>query len=79
MQLQSTWRVIHWKCSSLRIIFLKKKIGKEDYFTISYVYNLPVVDAHDYLIQCLGGFLGFFFFLMFWKAVEMLFTTFSYL
>lgn len=49
-----------WKCSSLRIVFLKKKIGKEDYFTISCIYNLPVVDARDYLIQCLG--VVFFFF-----------------
>lgn len=78
MQLQSTWSVIHWKRSSLRIIFLKKKIGKEDYFTISYIYNLPVVDARDYLIQRLGFFFWFFF-LMFWKAVEMLFATLSYL
>lgn len=42
-----------WKTSSLRIIFLKKKIRKEDYFTISYIYNLAVADARDYLVQCL--------------------------
>lgn len=43
-----------WNTSSLRIIFLKKKIRKEeDCEIISYIYNLAVVDARDYLIQCL--------------------------
>lgn len=39
-----------WKTSSLKIIFFKKKIRKEDYFTISYIYNTAVADAHDYLV-----------------------------
>lgn len=39
-----------WKTSSLRIIFFKKKIRKEDYFTISCIYNIAVADVRDYLV-----------------------------
>lgn len=42
-----------WNASSLRIIFLKKEIRKKDCEIISCIYNIAVVDARDYIIQCL--------------------------